>query len=254
VTAKAATHRRVAIVLGATSGIGKAIARRLADAETAVAVHCHRDRAAATALCDELDREGAGATVVQADVAAFAEVRDMAAAVAGELGVATIVVNAAARVRFERLMDSDPDDWTEQIDVTLRGALNVCRVFGEGMIEAGRGRFVHIVAEGALLGEPSLAVASVVKAGVLGLTRTAALELASHGVTVNSVSPGFVVTAATPERYRDPERLAALTRRYPMGRLGTPDDVAAAVGFLCSDAAGYITGQTISVSGGFSTR
>jgi NAD(P)-dependent dehydrogenase (short-subunit alcohol dehydrogenase family) len=122
------------------------------------------------------------------------------------------------------------------------------------MVRSGGGRIVSVLAEGALVGEPALAVASVAKAGVLGLTRTLARELAPHGVTVNAVSPGFVATDSVPERFRTPERLQAIAAGYPMKRLGTPEDVAAAVAYLCSESAGYVSGQTLSVSGAYSVR
>lgn len=245
-----ARPERVALVTGATSDIGAAVARELSAAGVAVAVHFHSDRGRAEGLARELGR----ALPVGADVSSYPEVEAMAARISAELAPPAIVVNAAAHVRFERFMESDPVDWKPQLDVTLLGALNVCRVFGGAMIDAGWGRIVSIAAEGALVGEPALAVASVAKAGLLGLTRTLARELGPHGVAVNAVSPGFVPTAGVPEAYRRPERLEAIGRHYPMGRLGAPRDIAAAVGFLCSDAAGYVSGQTLSVSGGYSVR
>jgi NAD(P)-dependent dehydrogenase (short-subunit alcohol dehydrogenase family) len=119
------------------------------------------------------------------------------------------------------------------------------------MVEQRWGRVVAITAEGAITGEPALAVASAAKAGLVGFTRSLAREVAPFGVTVNAVSPGFIPTSSVPERLRQRDRIDKITRAYPAGRLGTPEDVAAAVDFLCSADSGYITGQVISVSGGY---
>jgi 2-hydroxycyclohexanecarboxyl-CoA dehydrogenase len=245
---------RVALVTGATSDIGAAISRALAADGNAVGVHFHRREDRARGLAAELEQLGAGALVVGGDVSRLRDVRRIAEEMSAALGPITVLVNVAAAVRFERFLDSDPDDWETQLDVTLRGAMNACYVAAGAMVRSGGGRIVSVLAEGALVGEPALAVASVAKAGVLGLTRTLARELAPRGVTVNAVSPGFVATDSVPERFRTPERLEAIAAGYPMKRLGTPEDVAAAVAYLCSDAAGYVSGQTLSVSGGYSVR
>jgi len=245
---------RTALVTGATSDIGAAIARALARCGSPVAIHHHAADDRAAALVDEFISAGGRAASVRADISVLAEVKAMASTVGDLVGPPSIVVNAAADVRFERFLESDPGEWRRQIDVTLVGAMNLMWVFGAGMVDRGYGRLINVLAEGALVGEPSLAVASATKGGVLALTRTLAKDLAQHGVTVNGVSPGFIPTRAVPERFHEPGRLEAIARRYPAGRLGTPDEVAAAVTFLASPEASYVTGQTISVSGGYSVR
>lgn len=244
----------VAIVTGATGDIGAAIALALARRGDDVAVHYHRDGERAAELATAIREAGARAIAVAADVTDLDRVEAAVDRIAETLGEPAILVNAAAAVRFERFLDSDPARWAEQIDVTLRGTLNCCRPVARRMARAGYGRIVNLAAEGALVGEPGLAVASAAKAGVLGFTRSLARELAASGITVNAVSPGFVPTGSVPARLRTPARLAAIAARYPAGRLGTPDDVAATVAFLCSAEAGYVTGQTVSVSGGYSVR
>lgn len=229
---------RVALVTGATSDIGAAICAALVRTGHDVVAHGFR-RA-----------PDIGGRIVIGDVASLQDVR----AIAERIGTVDVLVNVAAHVRFERFMQSDPADWGRQLDVTLLGTMHTCRVFGEGMVERGWGRIVNVAAEGALTGEPALAVATMAKAGVLGLTRTLALELAPRGITVNAVSPGLVPTSALPDALQDEARLQAAAAHYPMKRLGTPRDIAATVAFLASEDAGYVTGQTISVSGGLSVR
>lgn len=243
------------MVTGATSDIGAAIVRGLARAGADVALHTHSRRQRADDLAAELAGEFEGTfTVVQGDVGRIDEMRRIAAEAKAALGPITILVNVASTVRFERFLDSDPDDWEAVIRSTLVGAMNAAWTLAPDMIDAGGGRIVSITAEGALVGEPALAIASAAKAGVLGLTRTLAKDLARHAITVNAVSPGFVPTDSIPEQFRTPERLEKTARAYPAGRLATVEEVAAPVLFLCSPQASYVTGQTISVSGGYSVR
>lgn len=246
--------RRVALVTGATSDIGTAISRALAADGNAVGVHFHHREDRARTLAAELEQLGVGSLAVGGDISKLGDVRRIAEELCAALGPLTVLVNVAAAVRFERFLDSDPDGWQRQIDVTLRGTMNACYVAAGAMVRSGGGRIVSVLAEGALVGEPSLAVASMAKAGVLGLTRTLSRELAPHGVTVNAVSPGFVATDSVPDRFRTPERLEKIAGGYPMKRLGTPEDIAGAVAYLCSDGAGYVSGQTLSVSGAYSVR
>jgi 2-hydroxycyclohexanecarboxyl-CoA dehydrogenase len=246
--------RRVALVTGATSDIGAAISRSLAAGTFAVAVAYHADEAAGWALTRELQAAGARATAVAVDLGAIESLVAARDEVEEVLGPVDVLVNCAARVHFSRFLDSDPSEWAGDVDITLLGTMRACHVFAPRMSERGWGRIVNIVAEGALVGEPALAVATAAKAGVLGLTRTLARELGPHGITVNAVSPGFVPTAATPEHLLQPDRLEQIARSYPMGRLGRPEDIAAMVACLAGEEIGYVTGQTISVSGGYSVR
>lgn len=243
-----------ALVTGATSDIGAAIALALADAGLSVGVHFHRREDRARELVGQLEERGVKAVAVRADVADHNDARALTDRTVERLGPLWALVNAAADVRFARFLESDPATWRQQVDVSLHGVLNCSHAAAQHMVGVGAGRIVNVVAEGALVGEPALSVASAAKAGVVGFTRSLARELAPAGVTVNAVSPGFIPTDAVPEAMRTPERLQRIAARYPARRLGTPQDIAEVVAFLCSDAAGYVMGQTISVSGAYSMR
>jgi NAD(P)-dependent dehydrogenase (short-subunit alcohol dehydrogenase family) len=245
---------RVAVVSGGTSDIGAAIARALGTGGVAVAVGYHSDKSAGRSIAYDIEALGGQAIAVEVDVTQIDSIVEARQTIEALYGPVNVLVNCAARVRFARFLESDPAEWSGDIDVTLVGTMRACHVFAPSMAERRWGRIVNIVAEGAIVGEPSLAVASAAKAGVLGLTRTLALDLAKHGITVNAVSPGFVPTSATPPRFLDPDRLERIVSQYPMGRLGRPEDVATIVTTLVSEQVGYVTGQTISVSGGYSVR
>jgi NAD(P)-dependent dehydrogenase (short-subunit alcohol dehydrogenase family) len=244
-------HPSVALVIGGSSEIGAALCRRLSRRSVAVAVHYHRRAEAAAAVVEAIEFESGRAVAMAADVTDPAAVAQLVAGVNATLGPIDVLVYAAANVRFSRFLESSPDEWAPQINVTLLGFLISAQPIVRAMVDEGWGRVVAITAEGAITGEPALAVASAAKAGLVGFTRSLAREVAPFGVTVNAVSPGFIPTSAVPERLRQGDRLKKITRAYPAGRLGTPDDVAAAVDFLCSADSGYVTGQVISVSGGY---
>jgi NAD(P)-dependent dehydrogenase (short-subunit alcohol dehydrogenase family) len=240
-----------ALIVGGSSDIGSAIARRLAARGGAVAVHYNRRHEEAAAVAAEIQAGGGKAKAYGADVRDLGAVADLIKLVEVELGAVEVLVYAAADVRFSRFLDSDPATWRPQLEATLLGFMNCAQPVAKTMAAAGWGRIVVIAAEGGRVAEPALAVASAAKAGLIGFSRSLARELAPSGVTVNVVSPGFIPTSSTPPHLRSPERLAAITRAYPAARLGTTADVAATVAFLCSAEAGYVTGQVISVAGGY---
>lgn len=238
---------RVALVTGATSDIGAAISRALGAGGLSVALGFRPSTGSPDRLADELTAMGSIALPVVADVASVDAIHAAREQVESALGPVSVLVNVAARVRFERFLDSDPTDWAGDIDVTLLGTMRACHAIAPSMKQHGWGRIVNIAAYGAVVGEPALAVASVAKAGVLGLTRTLAKEFGSHGITVNAVAPGFIETTATPRRLREPQRLAAIAGRQLAGRLAEPADIAGTVAYLVGDAAALVTGQVISV-------
>ena len=242
---------RVAVVTGAARGIGAGTAKRFADEGAAVAV-LDLDEQAAGASAVALG--AAKALGVACDVADAASVDAAVSRVVDELGRVDILVNNAGVTRDNLLFKMSEDDWDAVLNVHLRGSFLMSRAVQKHMVEAKYGKIVNLSSVSAL-GNRGQANYSAAKMGLQGFTRTLALELGPFGVNVNAVAPGFIVTEMTDATARrlgvEPEELrksaAALN---PVRRVGYPEDIAAAVAFLCSDEASYITGQTLYVDGG----
>ena len=240
----------VAMVTGAAQGIGAGIARALGEAGASVAI-CDLDAELAARTAETLTREGVRATAFATDVADGASVRAAVAAIEASLGPIDVLVNNAGIDQIEMFVDSEEATWDRLIAVNLKGMLLCCRAVLDGMVERGAGRIVNLGSDAGRVGSSGEAVYSATKGGVIAFTKTLAREVARSGVTVNCVCPGPTDTKllAQVEDF-DPKLHASLARAIPLKRLGQPEDVAALVAFLASDAASYITGQTISVSGG----
>jgi 2-hydroxycyclohexanecarboxyl-CoA dehydrogenase len=246
-------NSEVALVTGGASGIGRAIAQALASDGCAVAVADLSGPACAEVVA-EIEAGGGRALAAPLDVTdASATDAALDAARAG-LGPIDVLVNCAGWDEFKAFLDTDEAFWRRVIAINYEGALRTTHALLGGMIERGYGRIVNIASDAARVGSAQEAVYAGAKAGVVAFTKTIAREAARHGVTANVVCPGPTETPlldAMTEQAPDSERLvSALTRAVPMRRLGTPAEVAAAVAFLASEQAGYITGQTLSVSGG----
>ena len=244
---------RVAVVTGAARGIGAAIARRLAGQGVAIAaVDLDTDGSARTA--NAILEAGGRAIAVGADVADETAAGHAVERAAAELGPVTVLVNNAGIIRDNLLFKMSIDDWDAVMDVHLRGAFLMTRAAQAHMIEAKWGRIVNLSSTSAL-GNRGQANYAAAKAGLQGFTKTLALELGKFGVTANAIAPGFIdteMTQATADRlgvdFEDWK--AAASREIPVGRVGTPDDIAAVAAFLCSEDAGYVSGQVIYVAGG----
>jgi 2-hydroxycyclohexanecarboxyl-CoA dehydrogenase len=238
--------RRVALVTGGGGGIGGAIARQLADAGCAVAV--------GDVVPDAAARAGHGAHALSLDVTDAASVSEAVAAAEAELGRIEILVNCAGWDELRPFLETDEEFWRRVIEVNYTGCLRVTHAVLPGMAERGFGRIVNVASDAARVGSTGEAVYAGAKGAVVAFTKTIAREFARSGITANAVCPGPTETpllAGMAESSPDSARLLeGLARAVPMRRLGRPEDVAAAVGFLTSDAAAYITGQTLSVSGG----
>ncbi len=237
----------VAFVTGAGRGIGRAIALRLSSEGAAVAV-TDIDEAAAVAVAREC---GERATGIRADVTDPTSVREAVAQAEQALGPIDVLVNNAGWDKIERFLDSSEETWDRVISINLKGALNCSKAVLPGMAARGRGRVVSISSDAARVGSSGEAVYAAAKAGIIAFSKTMAREMARHQINVNVVCPGPTQTDLFEEVTAANPRLAdALKRAVPFGRLAEPGEIAAAVAFLVSDDARFITGQTLSVSGG----
>ncbi len=244
---------RTAFVTGGAQGIGQGISAALGAQGFAVAVvDLNLDTAQATA--GAITADGGRALAVQADVTDTASVQSAVKTVTAELGPVDVAVNNAGWDDFMNFVDTTEEFWDRVLDVNFKGALRVCHAVVPGMTERGFGRVVNIGSDAGRVGSSLEAVYSGAKGGIIAFTKTLAREVARSGVTANTVCPGPTDTPmlrAFAEKSGDGAKvLAGMTRGVPMRRLAEPADIAAAVAFFASDAAGYITGQTLSVSGG----
>jgi 3-oxoacyl-[acyl-carrier protein] reductase len=235
---------RTALVTGGTRGIGREIARVLLECGARVAV-VGRDAARATAAAGEL---GASASGFAADLANAAEAQRLVESVEGAFGTLDILVNNAGLTKDNVLVRLKDDDWNAVLDANLRGAFVATRAAARGMMKRRWGRIINISSVVGLIGNKGQANYAASKAGLIGLTKAIAKELASRNILANAIAPGFIETDMTAAL--TPDARAALTAQIPLERLGTPGDVAAVVAFLASEHAAYITGQVFVVDGG----
>jgi len=242
---------RVAVVTGAASGMGLAISRRLADEGSRVAL-LDLDGDAADQAADDLRGTGAQAIAAKVDVTDRGAVDEALQRVRTELGPVEIMVTSAGLDEFVAFTDITTAQWERMIAVNLTGVFHSVQAAVPDMLAAGWGRIVLISSSSAQSGARRMAHYVASKGGVIGLTKALAAELGPHGITVNTVPPGSIDTPMT-RRAQATGALPstdAIAKMIPVRRTGTPDDVAATCAFLCSDEAGYITGQQINVSGG----
>lgn len=237
-----------ALVTGASRGIGRAVALRLAAEGASVALNYRAGREEAEAVVAEIEASGGSAAVLQGDVSVAAEAEALVGAAEAALGGLDILVNNAGATRDNLLMRLSEDDWDAALNTNLKGAFLCAKAAIRPMLRQRFGRIVNMSSVVALTGNPGQANYAAAKAGLIGFTRTVAREVASRGVTVNALAPGFIETQMI-ESIPDDLR-ARILERIPLGRFGAPDDVAGCVAFLCGDDGAYITGQTISIDGG----
>ena len=242
---------RVAVVTGGASGIGLGVTRRFAADGHPVAV-LDRNASAAETAADELRSEGATAVAVEVDVADRASVDGAFDRVRAELGRVAILVTSAGIESFDPLLEIDAETWDRILAVNLTGTFTCVQAAVPDMLSAGWGRIVTIASSSAQSGAPNMAHYAASKGGVIGLTKAVAVELARRGITVNTIPPSLVDTpmARQAEVAGDFPGVDVVGPMVPLGRAGTPDDIAAACAFLCSDDGSYITGQIIGVNGG----
>jgi len=243
---------KVALVTGGARDVGREISLTLAREGAAVAVNYMHSKADAESVVAEIARLGGRAAAFPADVADYAAVTGMIDRIVGELGRLDIVVNNAGYVEAKLFLDTKPEEWKRQVDVDLYGVYNVCHAAAPKLAARKGGRIVSIVGDSARVGQQRLGVSAGARGAVLSLTRTLAKELGRQNITVNALALGWIETSHSDQEWlaKNRERILAF---YPIRRLGKPEDVAPLVAFLVSDLAGWVTGQTISVSGGYST-
>ena len=247
------TTPRVAVVTGAARGIGAATALRLAQDGHAVAV-LDLDEGACAGTVSAVEGAGGRALAVGVDVAQSDQVSAAVERVAAELGAPTILVNNAGIIRDNLIFKMSEQDWDAVLGVHLRGAFLMTKACQAYMTQEKWGRIVNLSSSSAL-GNRGQANYSAAKAGMQGFTKTLAIELGRFGVTANAVAPGFIqtdMTAATAERVGMPfeDFIAAAAQQIPVARVGQPEDIAATISFLCSEGAGFVSGQVIYVAGG----
>lgn len=239
---------KTALVTGASRGIGRAIALRLAAEGASIAINYAGNTAKAEETKAAIEAVGGKAALFQADVSDSAQVERMVAAVTEMFGTIDILVNNAGITRDGLLMRMKEEDFDAVLDTNLKGIFHVTKAVSKLMMKKRAGRIVNMASVVGIMGNAGQTNYAAAKAGVIGFTKSAAREFAARGITVNAVAPGFIatdMTAAMPEKAKE-ATLAAI----PLRRMGEPEDVANAVAFLVSDQASYITGQVVKVDGG----
>ena len=237
---------KTALVTGASRGIGRAIALRLAEDGANVAVIYAGSADKAEAVVNEITALGVNAKAYRCNVADSAAVNETVKAVTNDLGKIDILVNNAGITRDGLMLRMKDEDFDAVLDTNLKGAFNMIRACYSGFIRKKSGRIINISSVSGIMGNAGQANYSASKAGVIGLTKSVARELASRGITCNAVAPGLIQTDMT-ENLGDNN---PLLNSIPLGRMGKPEDIAAAVAFLASDSAAYITGEVLKVDGG----
>lgn len=239
---------KTALVTGGSRGIGRAIAFELAASGHRIVIAYRQDSTRADQTVEELRSKGAEAVAIAADVTKAAEVRALSDRVSSEFGGVDVLVNNAGVIKDALFPLMKEEDWDFVLETDLKGAFRVTKAFVRGMLHKNWGRIVNVVSVSGISGHVGQTNYSAAKGGLIAFTKALALELATRGITVNAVAPGLVSTEII-AHLKEEARQEFLTR-IPMARFGSPEEIAAVVGFLASDRASYVTGQIWRVDGG----
>lgn len=239
---------KIALVTGSSSGIGAAIAHELAQAGAAIAVHYRGNSAGAQSVVDAIRSNGGRAELYQADISDAEAAAELVKKVQTDLGGLDILVNNAGTTRDTLLMSMKEEDWDAVIRTNLTSVYAVTKAAIRGMLKKRWGRIINLTSVVGISGQAGQTNYSASKAGIIGFTKSLAREVASRNITVNAVAPGFIPTALTDVLTE--EQKQGILSGTPLGRMGTPEEVAWAVAFLASERSGFITGHVLTVDGG----
>ncbi|NNF78242.1 MAG: SDR family oxidoreductase, partial [Rhizobiales bacterium] len=231
--------------------VGAEVCRSLATEGVKVAVNYNSSKDEAEQLVDEIVAAGGTAKALQADISDAAQVKAMIDGIAADWGSLDILVNNAGYVKYQRFVESSYEDWKPQIDVCLYGALNCSNAAAQHMVEQKAGRIINVVGDSSRIGEANISLAATARGGTIALGKSMAKELGRYNITVNTVSLGLVKTAHQDSEFLT-KNMDRILKAYPLKRIGVPEDVAPMITFLASAGASWVTGQVISVNGGFS--
>ena len=239
---------KVALVTGSSSGIGAAIAKEIAAGGAAVAIHYRGNADGANAVASEIRSNGGKCELFQADVSNTEQAAELIKKVQETFGSLDILINNAGTTRDTLLLSMKEEEWDAVISTNLKSVYAVSKAALRGMIKKRWGRIINITSVVGITGQAGQSNYAASKAGIIGFTKSLAREVASRNITVNAVAPGFIPTALTGVLIE--EQRAKIVSETPIGRMGTPEEIAWAVGFLASERSGFITGQVLTVDGG----
>ena len=241
---------KTAVVIGGTSGIGRTLSLGLADAGADVIASSRRQEQVDETSA-EIERHGRQTLRLCSDVRNRTSLEELLAASIQRFTKIDILINCAGKIRRMPTLDMPEEEWADILDTNLTGTLRACQIFGKPMLERGYGRIVNIASLNSFVSLSEVAAYAASKSGVVSLTRSLAVEWSKRGVTVNAIAPGVVRTALNADLLDNTARGQELLMRTPMGRFGRTEELVGAAVYLCSDAASFVTGQTLVVDGGF---